>query len=272
MAKKDIGKVLTTGSAKQKALLLAEHMARVVSGKEGLVTPAEFTEIAESFKTSREIRLWNEYLAHGKNVTSAINNLQGLKFEIVGHYFNLRGHILVWLEIESAELLANSLLHEVTDPGERKRIARDGLVGVNLLFAQIETDPEGYIKLLTGYEDDAKGLASPDTLRYAFSAILRATEGAIVRYLSWEKALLDYMDETGYNIKTHRDHLKNLGNQIRKPVITWEKYQGKLVGGKSKPALEKLLERYNVHPRIEELEIDQQEYNFFLKVMLGYEK
>jgi hypothetical protein len=270
MAKKDIGKILSTGSARQRVLLIAEHRARVIYGEAGLLTPDEFNEIAESFKTSRDIRVWNEFRKYGSSVSSGITNLQGLKFEIMAHYQNLRGHILAWLTIESAELLANSILHEITDLEERKRVSRDGLVGVSMLFTDLETDPEGYVQILTGYEPGSDKTAPPHSLRPAFNVILKQTEEAVIRFMSWEKALLDYMDETGYNVKTHKNRIKLLASHVKSPIIAWAKYRGEITGKKDSPRLEKLLERYNVSPRILELEIDQGEYNLFKTVVLGY--
>lgn len=269
MAKKNIGKILTTGSARQRILLLAEDMARVSHGQERLLTPTEFSEIAESFKTSRDIRVWNEFRKYGSSVTTGLTNLQGLKFEIMAHHQNLRGHIMAWLAIEGAELLANSLLHEVTDLEERKRISRDGIVSANLLFTQMETDPEGYIQLLTGYEPEGAEIDSPNILRNVFEKMIKETEETVIRYLSWEKALLDYMDETGYNVKTYRDRIKLLNSHVKSPIIAWAKYSGELTGKNNNPRLEKLLKRYNVNPRTSELEINQGEYNLFKTVILG---
>ena len=49
MSKKDIGKILTTGSTKQRLLLLAEDKARANFGKEGkLLTDHEVPHVALS--------------------------------------------------------------------------------------------------------------------------------------------------------------------------------------------------------------------------------
>ena len=123
MAKKDIGKILTTGSTKQRLLLLAEDNARAKYSQERLLTDHEINQLSESFKKPNEIQLWNKWLKVDRVVTSAIINLQGLKFEVLMNYSNLRGYILVWNSIENAELLVNSVLHEIKDPKERKLIS-----------------------------------------------------------------------------------------------------------------------------------------------------
>ena len=106
MAKKDIGKILTTGSPKQRLLLLAEDNARAKYSQEGLLTEHEINQLSESFKKPNEIQLWNKWLKVDRVVSTAIMNLQGLKFEVLMHYSNLRGYILVWETIQEAEVLS----------------------------------------------------------------------------------------------------------------------------------------------------------------------
>ena len=285
MAKKDIGKILTTGSAKQRILLIAEDMARAIYGKDRLLTEHDYNQLSDSFRTTSEIRLWNEFRGYGSTVGNGIMNLQGIKFEVMMHYADLRGYILVWNSVENAELLANSLLHEVKDPEERKRIAQDGAKGIDLLFTQAEVDAEGYLEIMTDFEkesyrdENGKRLALKEkpvktkkySLAYVMGNVRKEAEATIVKYLSWEKALLDYMDEKGFNVKTYKDQIHMMTEHVKSPVIGWDKYSGKLSVGTSLPRLEEILKKYNVSPRLNELEVDPQEYHFFKTNILGDE-
>ena len=57
MAKKDIGKILTTGSLKQRILLIAEDIARGKYFQEKLLTDSDFNQLSNSFKKPNEIKL-----------------------------------------------------------------------------------------------------------------------------------------------------------------------------------------------------------------------
>lgn len=155
MAKKDIGKILTTGSPKQRMLLIAEDIARGKYFQERLLTDSEFNQLSESFKKPNEIKIWNEFRRADETITNALNNLQGSKFEVLMNYSNLRGYILVWNSIENAELLVNSVLHEIKDIKDRRRIAEEGAKGVDLLFSKTEPDQEGYIEIKVDFEKDS---------------------------------------------------------------------------------------------------------------------
>ncbi len=272
MAKKDISKILTTGSVKQRLLLVAENRARITYGKEPILTDHEFNQLSDSFKKSNEIKLWNKWNSYSLALVGAINNLQGLKFEVQVNYSNLRGYILVWNSIENAELLVNSILHEIKDPEERKRIAESGAKGVHLLFSKTAPDQEGYIDIKVDFEEDY-GYKEPDvtkkySLLYIMNNVKEEATTSAIRFLSWRQAIIDYMDETGFNVKTYKDIVQTFTEQIYNPVIGWAKYEGELNTGFSHPQVEKLLKKYAITPKIGELEIDEVVYNKFKKDFL----
>lgn len=276
MAKKDISKILTTGSLKQRILLVAEQRARFTYGKEPILTDHEFNQISDSFKKSNEIKLWNEWNKHAVKITGALSNLQGLMFEVQVNYSNLRGYILVWNSLENAELLVNSVLHQIKDPEERKKIAESGTKGVDLLFSKTATDQEGYIDIEIDFEKQThKGKELEVTKKYSLLYVMNnvkeeATASAI-RFLSWRQAILDYMDENNFNIKTYKEILQGFTDRVYTPIIGWEKYSGEINTGLPHPQVEKLLKKYAITPKIEELEVNEEEYNRFKINFLGDE-
>ena len=280
MAKKDISKILTTGSLKQRILLVAEHRARFTYGKEPILTDHEFNQLSDSFKKPNEIKLWNEWNKHAVKITGALSNLQGLKFEVQVNYSNLRGYILVWNSIENAELLVNSVLHEIKDPKERKRIAESGAKGVDLLFSKTATDQEGYIDIEIDFEKQTykgkKYNEEPDVtkeyrLLYIMNNVKAEAITSAIRFLSWRQAILDYREETGFNVKTYKEILQGFTDRVYTPIIGWAKYSGEINTGRPHPPIEKLLKKYAITPKIEELEVNEEEYNRFKIDFLGDE-
>jgi hypothetical protein len=278
MAKKDISKILTTGSLKQKLLLVAEQRARHTYGKELILTDHEYNQLSDSFKKSNEIKLWNVWNKHAVTIVGAIANLQGLMFEVQVNYSNLRGYILVWNSIENAELLVNSVLHEIKDPKERKRIAESGAKGVDLLFSKTAPDEEGYIDIKIDFEKQTyKGKEEPKvtkeySLLYVMNNVKVEATASAIRFISWRQAILDYMEENNFNIKTYKDILQGFTDRVYTPIIGWPKYSGEeMSGGLPHPQLEKLLKKYAVTPKLEELEVNEEEYNRFKNDFLGDE-
>jgi hypothetical protein len=202
------------------------------------------------------------------------------------HYSNLRGYILVWNSIENAELLVNSVLHEIKDPKERKRIAEGGAKGIDLLFSKTEPDKEGYIDIKVDFEKnsytDEKGnwISYKDkprktkefSLLEIMNNVKREATTSAIKWLSWEKALNDYIEEQGFNVKTYKDKIQDMRDEVYTPIIGWAKYYGEInIGVEINPKINELLKKYSICPNIDELEIDKKEYDFFKNVILGDE-
>lgn len=286
MAKKNISKTLTTGTPLKKMLLITEDIARGRYFKDRLLTDHEFNQLSDSFKKPNEIKLWNKFRRAEETVANALINLQGGLFEVKMNYSNLRGYILLWNSIENAELLVNSVLHEIKDPKERKRIAESGAKGVDLLFSKTEPDEEGYIEIKVDFEKDSyrdengERIGFKDkprktkeySLWYVMNNVKREATTSAIKWLSWEKALQDYIEEQGFNIKTYKDKIQEMRDEVYTPIIGWAKYYGELnIGVEVNPKLNELLEKYAICPNIEELEINIEEYNFFKNVIIGDE-
>ena len=286
MAKKDIGKILTTGSPKQRLLLLAENNARVKYSMEPFLTEHEENQLADSLKKPNEIKLWNSWLRVDRQVTTAIMNLQGLKFEVLMHYSNLRGYILVWETIQEAEVLSNHILHEITDQEERIRISSQaGRLG-RFLFTDIATDKEGYLDISIDFEQESytdengKIIQPKDTpkknkkysLWYVMNNVKREAINSAIKFLSWREAILDYMEEEGFIIKTYKDMINSMTEDIHKPIIAWTKYQSdeeSFIPDIPKIRADKLKAKYAITPNTRELEVDIEIYNYYKKEFLS---
>lgn len=283
MAKKNISKTLSSGSPTQRMKLLAEDMARAKFNRERLLSDAEFNTLSNSFHKPQDIKIYNKYSRADRTVTNAIMNLQGLKYEVLMHYSNLRGYILVWQTMEEAELLANGILNETKDLEERKRIAEVGKKGINLLFMNMETDQEGYLDIQIDFDKDIPKFSkerNPDREKQITlwgvmnnvkaQAIKKATE-----FTSWKRAILDYMDEEGFNIKTYKEILEQFAQEVYAPPIQWTKYMGDVKGfipNIPHKRADKLKEHYSILPKLSEIaEVDEEVYSWFRKNILENE-
>ena len=280
MAKKDISKILTTGSTKQRLLLLAEDNAKAKYSFERLLTDHEINQLTQSFKKPNEILLWNKWLKVDRVIANSIMNLQGLKFEVLMHYSNLRGYILVWETIQEAEVLSNHILHEIKDQEERIKISSlAGKLG-KFLFTDIQTDKEGYLDISIDfeeeeYEDMSFNSKIKKTKKYSLWFVMNNVKkeaiNSAIKFLSWREAILDYMEEEGFNIKTYRDIINSMTEDIHKPIIGWTKYQSDeklFIPNIPNNRADKLKAKYSITPNTRELEVDTEIYNYFKKEFL----
>lgn len=281
MAKKDIGKILATGSTKQRLLLLIEDNARARYSRERLLTDNEINQLSETFKKPNEIKLYNSWLKTDRAVATAIMNLQGLKFEVLMHYSNLRGYILVWETIQEAEILSNHILHKIKDQKERIKIGSQAGKLSNFLFSDIQIDKEGYLDIKIDFEEKDYDTMGPEdkpvktkkfTLWHIMNNVRDEAIEAATKFLSWRAAMLDYMEEEGFNIKTYKELIYSMTEDIYQPIIGWTKYQTdaeQFIPDIPHTRADKLKAKYSITPNMKKLEVDNDIYNYFKKEHLS---
>lgn len=277
MTKREVNRILKAGTAKERALLIAENEARMKYGQERLLSGTDLFTLQDSFQTKKELDLLEHFKNYGYTVTMATVNLQGLLYESKMHQSNLRGYILVRSYMETAELLTNSILHEIPEE-ERKRIANTNFrrLGVHFPFFQVTPDPEGYIDLKASFDSQkpkAKRGAG-DTSKDRDFSLMDLTLGVkqdlincLTRFFSWEKAILDFMDEKGFKVKAYRESILAISERAKTQIIGWEKYEGTSKSANDRE--KKLLEQYAVCPDISEIQVNEEEYKWFKKHILG---
>jgi len=204
MNKKDISKVLTRGSARQRATIIAEDGAQYSKTGKGFLTDSETKALYDSFKTSAEIRTYNKYLEVGRKVRQSIPYLKQLHLLYEVSIAYLTGYSLLWLSYQQQAEHFNELLYEVKNKAEKAKLLKR-LTEFDFLFATIVPSKEkGFIDIKT----DSKGES------YGIEELIRAYTERATYELREAKALaqaiLDYMDEEGFNVKTYKETVKEV--------------------------------------------------------------
>ena len=69
------------------------------------------------------------------------------------------------------------------------------------------------------------------SLWYVMNNVKKEVETSVIKYLSWERATLDFMEERGFNVKTYKEQIKQMTTLVYSPIIGWAKYSGELNTG-----------------------------------------
>jgi hypothetical protein len=268
-------------------MILAEDRARKrfifkhpdLQDKKPLLTEGEQNALYDTFKTPQEIKLYNKWFEYDRTIVNSMNNLQALLFEVEKNFSNLRGYLFLWDALQNAELLANIILHEIKDPEQRKQIAKEGAEAVSLSFAKITTDTEGYIFVNIEAETELpQGKKPGETYVYSLLSLINNVKkqavASAIRFISWERATLDYMEEEGFNVETYKDMIRTIEGAVYTPIVAWDKY---LAVEKSflrtpNPRGDKLKNKYSLAPDISELEVDEKIYNYYKVTFLRNEE
>lgn len=283
MRKKDISKTLSKGSPKQRLMIVAEDIARrrfssmltdrSVKEEDSLLTDSEFNQLSDSFKTDKEISLWNRWNKIDKKLVGAIQNLQSLSLEVEKVKAQILGYTLVWSTLENSEFMVNQVLNEITDKKERKRIAKKSVKDTDFIFTEPQIDKEGYVDLTVDPIYKGDKITNALALRKLIDNLQKTVTEVITQYISWDKAINDYLEEEGFKVKSY---LKIL-DQLRERVLTinvfgkYDSSQDRFVEEVEKVRADKIKPYYNSIPDISKFKVDQNHYSFFKEEYLTYE-
>jgi hypothetical protein len=250
--KGSVEKMLTAGSVKQRALLLANHIADLSHGGKGLLTESEFNALSDSFKKSAEIDVYNRYRTMFEKVQVYLTTLSQLRLS----YLEILGRLdkLILLRKANAEMedLANHLLELITDKKERAKATKiaKGFSSTALL-RKIETDKDGYIEVrgMGPTEDPAI-----ESLRAHVQTEQTNLKTAI-------QVIKDYFDETGFNVKVFKDFVRNLENWAKGKSNKGLTSMFVLRAAKEDDSRAKELMGKNLlEPDYEDVQVDQEQY------------
>ena len=265
--KKDLGKIVSSGTPTQRALLLAEVVAHANYTREILLTEDELRRLRDSFRSPKEIALYNKFNRLDRLISGAINVYQGGHYEALYRLTQLKGWLLYWDAIEEAELIFNCLLLDSfpDDAKKRSKLAKNSIKGSGFIYGEFIVEDDGVVKL-----EVEKTEGERRSLREALDGMREGLIQSVTRQISWEKALLDVMEDEGFKVKTYKNIIKRVSDELKGQLGLWgrhsaenqEKYSS--LGKIRKTRLQSLLLRsYNYEIDITKIEVNQADYDYF---------
>jgi len=158
MNKKDISKILASGTARQKYLLIAEDTARARHSLSRILTDAELRALVDSIKTPQEIKVYNKLREADKLIMNSLSVLMQFRMLYSKTIVELDKFTLLWDSYQTTEELVNYILLEIKDPHERQAIAQKAVnrAGRYIVLNPINIDKEGLIKIDIRYQGKKK--------------------------------------------------------------------------------------------------------------------
>lgn len=266
LTEEKVVEIIKKGSERDRLILLLEDKASQKIKQKSLFDYFLFLSILSSLEDDgvEDYKVENLFTRE-RSLFIALLNLQGLLYEVKMRYSDIRAYILTWFTIESAEEMVNMVLHEIKDPAERKKISKPTAKETEFLRSSVKADEEGYIEIdIENTKEEGK------PLRELISLVKSQTIQSAVKWLSYEKAILDYMKKYDLDSAIYKDYLKELKEDFISPSTAWTKYSSSENKFTDDPhmALNKLKSKYSIIPDFRKLEINQDDYNYFTKHIL----
>ncbi len=262
MAKKDLSKILKTGSLKQRIKLLDEVRAEMSFRRE-VLSDREHQELIDSFVKPEEVRLYNRHLRTFRAFRDFLASLESIHNSYKEAIAYITGFVLLWDTYERSEELLNSVIAQVKDKKTKDLILKQFSDRHHFLYADIDIDKEGFLRFHTDNRNHKKR-GKPRGGDYSIEGILqlwkeKAEERA--RYTkTFAKVLLDYMEEADYKPKAfYHQALATLGDvETDKALLPKFSKQEAIEKGYSNLDL---LAKYFVYPDRDNTEILEEDYD-----------
>lgn len=287
---KDISKILTKGSPRQRSVLLTtdslqEYLAMtgIKPDAKTILTAGERQNLFGSFKSPQEIRLYNKYAKINRDFPYFLMVLKETQLNYNEAIAYLIGFTTSWSDYEFTEQTFNYILDEVKEKKIKNKIKKIILNFSPFLYADLK-DEGGSVKLVINSDEKKIRL---EGLIKAWSN--KATD-TLIQAKSYLKAIRDYLTEEDYLIQIFKDILnyyekdfredralipkysKRQMEEMRKSLkddnLTTEQKLGKVIQTGTKLYSDKeddYFDKYFVFPDYDELEIDEKDYNTMME-------
>lgn len=285
MRNKDISGILSL-PPKERINILAEEIARrMYNTTKPTLSQGDKDALIGSFKSMGEVRLYNKWRRYSEVTFHALNILMGQYNVVMKNYSDLRGYMLVYNGMETAEHLANRILSEIKDPGERRRIATKGAREVKFFYSEIQADREGYLRIKPdppvfivqkqngkqeGFTDESQKQAK-FTLRILINNVKVEAQQSVIKYLSWRQAVVEYLDRSEFKTETLRGLVDDMTKDVHSDIMDWSKYLERyesFTKGEPGGRIDTLKDIYIITPDTSSLQIDQDLYGRFKALFL----
>jgi len=197
---KDISKILSKGSVKQRVILLANEIGERGYGGKGNLSDKELDELHNSFKTNEEIKLYNKFKKQEgliRNVIGALGQIQNAYLERIA-VFN--GFVMLSHSYDEMEDILNAVLSNIEDKNTKGKILKV-LTKQHILYNEIEIKDKNLISIKEKEEERGVG--------YMMRIVRDQAEEILIQYKTILKAVRDSIEETGFKVKAYIKHINN---------------------------------------------------------------
>lgn len=261
MNKASIGKSLIGGSAKQRAIIMSNHIAAVSTGGKPLLSDSEYSMLVDSFKSDKDIAIYNRYRKMFDMVRFYLSTLIQWRHSYEEALGRLDKFITLRKNNEDMEELVNLLLDFIPDKKSREKAQKKVKADfINPAFYRyIEQDKEGYLRVSGGNLIDS-----------TIEDLQERVKSEQVRLKTAIQVVKDYLKESGYNVSIYWAIIKDAENWAKsKKGKELSLIFGPKNRGEQSPPVKRLLGRYTLEDEWETVEVDQELYEKYRQEYLN---
>lgn len=204
-------RVLKSGSVKEKAMMIGNHLANISYGDDGFLTQEEITALVDSIKSDKEHEIYKQYQTMFRDTDTFLSSIAQCRLTYLGALYRLDARLIVMECYESLERVTNNLLNLIPDKKTAIEVVAAGAFPKKqykppALHYLVEPDNEDHIKVIyTSHRHDED---IPD--------IQTQVKNEQVRLKTAIQAAKDFMKEKKFNVRAFSKYLKGIEDWVKK--------------------------------------------------------
>jgi len=260
MIKKDISKILTQGSIKKRALLFFSDLAKQAFEDKGILTNSERKKLFDSFKTEKEINIYNKYRRIDQTMRYSVIFLTQYKFSYKERIEKAIGFLSLSHTQQKAEELINLIIEALDPKKEKTSIIEDIINKENWFYpAHTQIDNEGYININT--EEASSPSQEGTAFDFLLELLLKKATEILIECKTIIKLMEDFLEENSFEVRAYYNYIKKVEEELKREPILMNNIYSSEKFKNLEYEYPSLIKKYLILPQYEELEIDQDFYN-----------
>jgi len=260
MVKKDVSTIMKKGTAKQRIMLLASHIAEQQLNKEGFLTEKEVNSLSDSFKTSSETRLYNKFRETDRIVRHGLPYLSQLLSIYLERIAYLNGYSIMYFNALRQCDTLNYIVSETKSKAQKEKTKE--------IITKETEQPLLYKYKINKRGDISLNLDVKIGLKELFAAHKKQAIEQLRNGKTFIKAILEFMEDKEFNVEPYIkkiEEIEDIFKEDRAPVPYMSKKQlrDKLGEEGAKSLIKEGETESFLFPDYSETEIDEELYKYF---------
>lgn len=206
-------RVLKSGSVREKALMIANHLFDARAGEKTFLTQEEINAIARSINSDKDIAIYEAYKKMVTKIDTFLMIIAQCKYSYLIALYELDRLLVMMQKDKDMERIINKILHHVQDADTKRKI-----------ISEIDTDGELYLKygiysniIMSHYINNKDlRLEVANNIPKHINTNLETVKTQQARLKTAIKAIKDFMDEKKFKLNEISRFIKRTETWIKK--------------------------------------------------------
>jgi hypothetical protein len=205
-------RVLLSGTVKEKAMMIGNHLANINYGEDGFLTADEVNALAKSITSEKETATYKQYQTMFREVDTFLSSIAQCRLTYLEALHRLDKFLVIIECYESLERNTNTILDFISDPKAKASAIEAVASGA---FSKKQPKPP-YLHYLVSIPDRENHIKIKSISQEELIDIQTQVKNEQVRLKTTIQAVKDFMKEKRFNVRAFSKYLRGIESWAKK--------------------------------------------------------